>query len=210
VASPIFLLSVAFAAGLTVILATVLSFPSLRLTINRSTGRAVVLVAAGSQVNFAKLGSTFFLPLLLSPIIAVALGGTIYLIAHAIRVKSGVTKEWCICVGEATSVVPITEPASIFASAAIAWPSIAIATKENCHQQYCGGMMGVSVQKVVDSLHFLSAGSVSFARGLNDTAKNRGSTPWSSRGWALNGACSALPLVWLSAIAQLQACGHLR
>lgn len=171
VASPIFLLSVAFAAGLTVILATLLSFPIS--TTHGLTGALVGsgLVAAGSQVNFGKLGSTFFLPLLLSPIIAVALGGTIYLIAHAIRVKSGVTKEWCICVGETTSVVPVTEPASIFASAAITWPSIAIATKENCHQQYCGGMMGVSVQKVVDSLHFLSAGSVSFARGLNDTPK---------------------------------------
>lgn len=171
VASPNFLLAVALAAGLTVILATVLSFPIS--TTHGLTGALVGsgLVAAGSQVNFGKLGSSFFLPLLLSPVIALALGATIYFIAHAARVKSGVTKEWCICVGETTTVVPATEPASIFASASIALPNIAIATKENCHQQYAGRMMGISLQKVLDSLHFLSAGSVSFARGLNDTPK---------------------------------------
>jgi PiT family inorganic phosphate transporter len=107
----------------------------------------------------------------LSPIVAVTLGGITYLIAHAARVHSGVTKEWCICVGETTTVVPATEPASIFASTAIALPNIAIATKENCHQQYAGGMVGVSFQKLIDFFHFLSAGSVSFARGLNDTPK---------------------------------------
>ena len=31
--------------------------------------------------------------------------------------------------------------------------------------------MGIEAQKVLDSMHFLSAGAVSFARGLNDTPK---------------------------------------
>ncbi len=171
VASPNFLLVVALAAGGTVMLATLLSFPIS--TTHGLTGALVGtgLMAAGTQVNFAKLGSSFFLPLLLSPLIAAALGGGTYLIAHALRVYSGVTKEWCICVGETTTVVPATEPASIFAPTAIALPSIAIATKENCHQQYAGSMVGISFQKMIDFFHFLSAGSVSFARGLNDTPK---------------------------------------
>jgi PiT family inorganic phosphate transporter len=32
-------------------------------------------------------------------------------------------------------------------------------------------MLGVSTQKLLDVFHFISAGSVSFARGLNDTPK---------------------------------------
>ena len=171
VASPNFLLVVALAAGGTVMLATWLSFPIS--TTHGLTGALVGagLVAAGSQVSFGKLGAAFFLPLLLSPLIAVALGSFAYFIAHSIRIRAGVTKEWCICVGETTTVVPATEPASLFASTAITLPNIAIATKENCHQQYAGSMVGISLQKLIDFFHFLSAGSVSFARGLNDTPK---------------------------------------
>lgn len=171
VTAPGFLLSVALAAGGTVILATLLSFPIS--TTHSLTGALLGtgLVAAGSQVNFARLGTSFFLPLLLSPLIAVALGAVVYLILHSARFYSGVTKEWCICVGETTTVVPAVEAPSVLASAAITFPNVAIATQENCHQRYTGSMVGISFQKVIDFCHFLSAGSVSFARGLNDTPK---------------------------------------
>jgi len=36
-------------------------------------------LAVGSQVNLGVLGKAFFLPLLLSPVLAVALGATLYL-----------------------------------------------------------------------------------------------------------------------------------
>ena len=36
---------------------------------------------------------------------------------------------------------------------------------------YAGRLLGVQAQKILDGLHFLSAGAVSFARGLNDTPK---------------------------------------
>lgn len=36
---------------------------------------------------------------------------------------------------------------------------------------YRGKLLGVEMQRVLDGLHFLSAGSVGFARGLNDTPK---------------------------------------
>lgn len=171
IASPYFLLAVALAAGLTVILATVTGFPIS--TTHSLTGALVGsgLVAAGSQVNFAKLGGSFFAPLLLSPVIAVALGVVVYAVAHAIRRLSGVTKEWCICIGETETCVPVTEPRSFFASTAITLPSVALATKENCTQRYAGRMVGISLQKIIDAGHFLSAGCVSFARGLNDTPK---------------------------------------
>lgn len=168
--SPGFLLSVAFAGGVTVILATLLSFPIS--TTHALTGALVGtgLLAAGTQVNFAKLGGSFFMPLLVSPLLALAIGGAVYVVVHALRVYSGITKEWCICVGETTTLVPVAEGASFFASS-IALPTVELASWENCSQRYAGGVAGIKFQKLLDSLHFLSAGSVSFARGLNDTPK---------------------------------------
>jgi PiT family inorganic phosphate transporter len=50
-------------------------------------------------------------------------------------------------------------------------PDIAVDTEENCIQRYRGEMLGVNSQKLLDAAHYLSAGMVSFARGLNDTPK---------------------------------------
>ena len=43
--------------------------------------------------------------------------------------------------------------------------------ENGCIDGYEGRLLGISSQKVLDSLHYLSAGVVSFARGLNDTPK---------------------------------------
>jgi PiT family inorganic phosphate transporter len=40
-----------------------------------------------------------------------------------------------------------------------------------CRERYAGRFLGIESQKVMDGLHFLSAGVVGFARGLNDTPK---------------------------------------
>ena len=45
------------------------------------------------------------------------------------------------------------------------------ATIQNKIETYQGEIFGLSSQKVLDILHYLSAGIVSFARGLNDTPK---------------------------------------
>jgi len=171
VTSPEFLLAVALGAGLTVILATITGLPVS--TTHGLTGALVGggLIAVGSQVNFSALGKSFFLPLLLSPIIAVCLGVVAYVLARGVRIKSGVSKEWCVCIGEAEQCFPITEPAAFFSVAAIPIPSISIATRENCTQRYRGRVLGTSLQSIIDFAHFVSAGAVSFARGLNDTPK---------------------------------------
>jgi PiT family inorganic phosphate transporter len=169
--SPQFLFAVALAAGLTVMLATVTGFPVS--TTHGLTGALVGagLAAVGTQVDFARLGNSFFLPLLMSPLIAAALGTAVYFLAHALRVRSGVTKEWCVCIGETVQIFPIPQPTSVLASAQIALPNISIGNTEQCVQRYRGMMPGASTQKLLDFFHFLSAGSVSFARGLNDTPK---------------------------------------
>jgi PiT family inorganic phosphate transporter len=169
--SPNFLLSVALAAGLTVIIATVASFPIS--TTHGLTGAlaGAGLVAVGSGVNFSTLGGSFFAPLLLSPVIAVVLGTAAYAAAHALRRYSGVSKEWCVCVGGTQTTYAMAEPASLFGTPAFSVPNVCVDSAESCRQRYAGGMFGVSVQRILDSAHFLSAGSVCFARGLNDTPK---------------------------------------
>ncbi len=174
VGSPTFLLAVVLGAGLTVMLATITGFP-----ISTTHGLTGALVgggfaAVGAQVNFSMLWTSFFFPLLASPLLAVALGVIAYALAYQLRRKSGVTKEVCVCVGETTQIIALTEPASILAFQKVVMPDIVIANAEACTQQYNGKMWGFNVQKLINAGHFLSAGSVSFARGLNDTPKLAG------------------------------------
>jgi hypothetical protein len=109
-------------------------------------------VAVGSQVQIGVLGKSIVLPLLLSPLIAVTLGASFYLAIRWSRLRLGITKEWCICVGNDQQVVPVPQPTSVLAFQATA-PMISACVGEitSCSQR--------------------CAGIVSFARGLNDTPK---------------------------------------
>jgi len=129
------------------------------------------VAAVGTSVNFGTLGTLFFLPLLVSPLLAVGLGVLSYVVARGLRVKLGVQKEWCVCVDQVVRIVPIPQPAGLFALAPITVPEITVGTVEQCRQQYKGKLFGGEVQPRLDVVHFLSAGSVGFARGLNDTPK---------------------------------------
>ena len=172
VGSQTFLLAVVLGAALTVILATVTGFPVS--TTHALTGALVGggLVAAGAQVNFAALGKNFVTPLVLGPVLAIALGAALYLALRFVRLRFGLTKEWCACVGVEQRVVAMPQPASIFARAASATEITAtIGEVESCTERYAGSFLGVRAQGLMDALHFLSAGVVSFARGLNDTPK---------------------------------------
>ena len=46
-----------------------------------------------------------------------------------------------------------------------------ISESSACSESYAGSFVGVSAQRLMDGLHFLSAGTVCFARSLNDTPK---------------------------------------
>jgi len=170
-ASPEFLLSVAVGAGLTVILATLTGFPIS--TTHSLTGAFVGsgLVAVGARIHFAVLGNGFFLPLLLSPLIAVALGSVSYFLFRGARVRLGITKEWCVCVGETEQVIPIPQVSSALAFSSVKVLDATLDTEESCTQRYTGKVLGINCQKALDTAHYLSAGVVSFARGLNDTPK---------------------------------------
>ncbi|MEO8353029.1 MAG: inorganic phosphate transporter, partial [Chthoniobacteraceae bacterium] len=172
VGSEQFLLAVALGAATTVILATLLGFPIS--TTHGVTGAIVGcgLVAVGTGVNFAALGKGFVLPLLLSPILAIVLGGLLYFIFRSLRIACGINKEWCVCLGSEERVVALPQPGSILSMRGAAPPvTLSIDEQENCRERYAGSMLGLSSQQIMDGAHFLSAGVVSFARGLNDTPK---------------------------------------
>ncbi|KAF0170299.1 MAG: inorganic phosphate transporter PiT family [Limisphaerales bacterium] len=170
-AQPEFLLAVALGAGGTVILATLLGFPIS--TTHGLTGAlcGAGFVAVGNEVNMAALGKGFVLPLLLSPLLAVAVGAGIYLGFRFTRLQLAVEKELCVCVGAERSVLPVAQPGGVFAAESLPVVTVATGLVAECSQRYAGRLLGVSAGRVVDAVHFLSAGAVSFARGLNDTPK---------------------------------------
>src|SRR5881227_1211683 len=172
VSSEYFLLAVAIGAGLTVIIATLTGFPIS--TTHALTGAIIGcgFAAAGPHLNFSALCKGFVLPLLLSPVLAMAVAGLLYVIFHGARIALGLKKEWCVCIGEDERVIAMPQPNSLLALRPVSLPShLTVDEVENCRERYGGNFLGLTSQQVVDAAHFLSAGTVSFARGLNDTPK---------------------------------------
>ncbi|HEV2914418.1 MAG TPA: anion permease [Pyrinomonadaceae bacterium] len=172
-ASPTFLLAVAAGAGLTVMLATLTGFPVS--TTHSLTGALVGsgLLAVGAGVDFANLGSSFFLPLLFSPVISLLLGAIFYRLVQALEARSEVDESRCICIGEVEYATEYAtdslQPA--LALNRVALPDVSVDTVANCAVHYRGGTLAIKTQRALDLSHFISAGSVCFARGLNDTPK---------------------------------------
>ncbi|MBI4564521.1 MAG: inorganic phosphate transporter [Planctomycetes bacterium] len=173
VTSPAFLPAVALGAGSAVFLATWLGLPVS--TTHGLTGALVGtgLAAAASQTNFSVLGSLFFLPLLLSPVAAIVLCAIVYGMLRAGSRFLGVRKENCVCIGEVfVPVARLQDPAAM----ALVIPEerrleLMAASTGECVERYQGRLVGISAQSALDGLHYLSAGFVGFARGLNDTPK---------------------------------------
>ena len=176
-ASPGFLLSVAAGSGATVILATLLGFPvsTTHALIGGLTGAG--LLAAGPQLNLAHLGSGFFAPLVLGPVFAVLLTIPLYRALRTLPGRLGIKRESCICVG-AQQFIPVRQlqynaPLKLYTMPAPAPVDVGITvgTQKDCVEKYSGKLLGISGQMLINGLHYLSAGTVSFARGLNDTPK---------------------------------------
>lgn len=169
-----FQLSVVFAAAATVMLATRFGFPIS--TTHALTGALVGagLLASSSGVNFAKLGAGFFAPLLVSPLLAILLALIVYPLLHLVRLRLNITRESCVCVGcEAIGAVPagVAQGEALAMTAVQTAPTLTVDDQASCQERYNGQLLGVSASTVLDGLHYLSGGMVSFARGLNDTPK---------------------------------------
>ncbi len=158
-----FLAAVALAAAATVLLASRLGLPV-------STTHALVGALAGSgvaaagfaQVKFAALASGVVLPLLFSPVVALALTLAVYPLAA--KLAGG---RDCVCLDQPQSVALATNASFSGAAALVeAPPAVRWARATDCET---GGE--AARFNITDALHWLSGAAISFARGLNDTPK---------------------------------------
>lgn len=171
VADPVFPAAVALAAGATVLLATRLGLPvsTTHALIGALVGAGLFASAAG--VEGGRLVRGFLLPLLVSPLAAVVLGGSLYPPLRFVRRRLGISRETCVCVGEKVVGVVAGAPGPERVLRAVALPVLEAGTDVTCRVRYRGDVVGVSARPVLDAAHYASAGAVSFARGLNDTPK---------------------------------------
>ncbi|MFN0276574.1 MAG: inorganic phosphate transporter [Chitinophagales bacterium] len=158
---PALAIAVALGAASTVFLATKIGIPV-------STTHAIVgslvgagYMAVGNDLNTSMLADTFFKPLLLSPLIACGASIILYFIFKQIRILLKVNKE--------TEII-FENPHTLQSNIAV--PHIYVEQKQI--ETYTGNVVGISAQKILDGLHFISAGAVGFARGMNDAPKIAG------------------------------------
>ena len=156
--SPAFLLSVILGAALTVFITAIRGIPI-------STTHALVgglagagFIAAGSDLNLERLGQSFFLPLAIGPLIPILLIGGLYpLIRWAVQLP--LAADW---IGQI--------PRPKLSLARISIQSRGLKREQSDLDEVAFAAKSSLVQSGT-ALHFLSAGAVGFARGLNDTPK---------------------------------------
>jgi PiT family inorganic phosphate transporter len=167
VASMSFPISVGIGASLTVLIATLIGMPIS--TTHALVGSIVGIGISSSSLNWSSAASKFFIPLMISPLIAVTLAAGVYLILRALRRRLGVTRQTCLCVGREY------HPVSLTADGAMMVRSTGVTLKAGdaggCQQRYFGRFAGIDAQRTLNVAHILSAGALSFGRGLNDTPK---------------------------------------
>jgi inorganic phosphate transporter, PiT family len=167
-----FITAVAAGAGLTVILATRLAFPisTTHALLGALTGSA--LLATGT-IKFAALGSSFVLPLLLSPVVAVLFAMLIHTGFRHVRQRKKISDLLCLCVENQPVMTAsyFVEDSGALALNNNSALTFSIDNQTACTNRYAGIIFGIEFQRVMDTLHFFSAGAVCFARGLNDTPK---------------------------------------
>lgn len=168
-----FPVAVGLGAAFTVMLATRFGLPV-------STTHALIgalagagWIASSTGINFDKLIAKFFLPLIGGPLLSFILAIVMYPIFKKIRERLGAKPNTCLCVGNK---VLATTPGTVnsiteFSNTQVTMPEVVIGEEAFCRSSYSGRFYGFSLGKLLDKLHYLSGGLVSFSRGLNDTPK---------------------------------------
>lgn len=189
--SPQFLTAVALGASATVMLATRLGLPIS--TTHALTGAlaGAGFVAVGREVDLSVLGAGFFAPLLVSPLLALACGAALIVIARRLTGPDATAIAPCVCIDEASPTCA-TGSSPMLAAALPARLEVTVCDPADPSSSTSGRVARLDTRRVVDALHFVSAGAVSFARGLNDAPKLAGllvvlrtTTPALSTGAAL-------------------------
>jgi PiT family inorganic phosphate transporter len=166
-----FVASVILGAAITVFLASKLGIPIS--TTHSLTGALSGggLSAVGLELGFGHLGKNFFLPLLASPLVSIGLVVMAYPLLKFALARLGVTRQSCVCVGDEQWVPVAVSGHGMVTASRAARLRIIIDQETACAERYQGTLFGVGAHTLLDVCHYLSAGTVSFARGLNDTPK---------------------------------------
>ena len=167
------LISVAAAGAITILLATIVGMPTS--TTHALTGAlaGVALVVGHGHTNLGRLWDSFFLPLLVSPFLALGAAAVLYPLFHRARLRLGITRQTCVCIGDAAPqpVHLMQDGAALMAAPVGGGPSFAVASRDECIERYDGHVLGVSALALVNKTHSLSGITVCFARAVNDTPK---------------------------------------
>lgn len=161
--------AVALGAGLTVLLATRIGMP---ISTTHSLVGALLGAAwaSGAVVDYDQLSRGFFAPLIASPLMAITATLVLYPLFRLARGKLGIEESTCVCVADGSAQLRAAGIEAM-ASTSATLPLVSLGTMESCGLDGDGTVRGTSAAGILDRLHFLSAGIVSFARGLNDTPK---------------------------------------
>ncbi len=169
VGDPTFLVAVGAGAAATVLIATRVGLPV-------STTHALVgglmgggLAMAPADLAWSRLGSGYFLPLLTSPLMALVGAALLYPVARGLRRRLRVEPTTCVCLDGGVEHADMQPDGSLI----LRRTGLRVHVEDvgACSQRYEGSIVGVSAQRVVDTLHTASALTLGFARGLNDTPK---------------------------------------
>jgi len=167
------LISVTAAGAITILLATIVGMPTS--TTHALTGAlaGVALVVGYDQANLGRLWDGFFLPLLVSPFLAVGAAAVLYPMFRTARLRLGITRQTCACVGDAAPrpVHLMQDGAALIATPVGGGPSFTLASRRQCMERYDGRVLGVTALGLVNKTHALSGLAVCFARAVNDTPK---------------------------------------
>jgi len=163
--TPVFALAVATAAAGTILLATRLGLPVS--TTHALVGSLAGVGLASGTLRGGALAAAFVAPLVVSPVLALASTAVAYPLLRRLRLAMGVSHASCWCVVAAD---PDPLPAPDAGAARGGLLHVVQGEMRQC-AGYTGTVAGVSAQRLLDASHLLTAGVVSFARGVNDTPK---------------------------------------
>ena len=148
--NPTFAISIAIGAALTVIIATKIGMPI-------STTHSLVgalfgtgIMALGFNFNFAKLGKTFLMPLIVSPLMAAVISALVYIIFKHYRKKLNISKNSGIYIPEKkeSELIAISSNKMNIAS------KLPFLHQKQSIETYSGTLLGISSQRILDNLHF--------------------------------------------------------
>jgi PiT family inorganic phosphate transporter len=129
------------------------------------------LVVAGRELDFATLARGFALPLLASPLVAVALAGAGVGSGRRLDRWLGPDPAACLCLHREAAPALATADGVAWRSGSASTLRVQTGTADDCPVHADVALSRPQLERAVDVGHFASATLVGFARGLNDTPK---------------------------------------